>query len=181
MQWNVFQGKQFSLNEISRTPMVKNKVRVQLSDAKVSSSPDDVLVTHSLGSCIGVCLYDKAAKIGGMLHFQLPDSKADNTKAGEKPFMFADTGINLLIEKLFSMGASKKGLEVKVAGGAKMESGPKGFDIGKRNYLSLRKIMWKNGMFINGEDVGGSLARNMYLDISDGLVRVRCEGVYKEI
>jgi len=44
-------------------------------------------------------------------------------------------------------------MQVKIAGGAAMDTGPKGFDIGKRNHLALRKIMWKNGMFIDAEDV----------------------------
>jgi chemotaxis receptor (MCP) glutamine deamidase CheD len=42
--------------------------------------------------------------------------------------------------------------------------GPAGFDIGKRNYLAIRKILWSNtGMFINAEDVGGSAARSLYM------------------
>lgn len=161
--------------------MLKNKVSVYVSDARVSSDTDDVLTTHSLGSCIGVCLYDSVARVGGLLHFQLPDSKADNTKAGEKPFMFADTGMKLLISKMVSVGANKSRLRAKLAGGATMVTGPKGFDIGKRNYLAIRKIMWKNGLFVNGEDVGGSNPRNMYLDIADGTVTVRCGGVDKKL
>lgn len=157
------------------------KIIVHVSDAKVSNNPDDVIITYSLGSCIAVCLYDAASHVGGMLHYQLPDSTVDSERAKEKPFMFADTGIKLLVAKLASMGANTKRMRVKIAGGAEMETGPKGFDIGKRNHLAIRKLMWKNGMFIDAEDVGGNSPRNMYLNISNGEVTVRSNGCEKTI
>lgn len=159
--------------------MVKTRIVVDISDAKVSSNPADVLVTYSLGSCIGVCLYDAAACVGGMLHYQLPSSKMDQERARRKPLMFADTGMTRLLEKLVSMGANKKGMHVRLAGGAAMATGPQGFDIGKRNYLAIRKILWSNGMFINAEDVGGNAARNLYMDMADGTVTVRSSGLEK--
>jgi chemotaxis protein CheD len=62
-----------------------------------------------------------------------------------------------------------------------METGPKGFDIGKRNYLSIRKILWKNGMFIDAEDIGGFSPRNMYLNIANGDVTIRSDGMEKNL
>jgi chemotaxis protein CheD len=163
--------------------MSKQRKIIHVSDAKVSKDSNDLLITYSLGSCIGVCLYDPAAHIGGMLqlHYQLPDSKIDPDKAKEKPFMFADSGIKILVDKLVSMGANKKRMMIKIAGGANMDTGPKGFDIGKRNHLALRKIMWKNGIFIDSEDVGGNSPRNLYLDIADGSVTIKSNGVEKNL
>ena len=159
--------------------MVKTKVIVDISDAKVSNDSADQLVTYSLGSCIGVCLYDPAVRVGGMLHYQLPSSKMDARRAQSKPFMFADTGTRLLLEKLLSLGANKRRIQVKLAGGANMATGPQGFDIGKRNYLAIRKVLWSNGMFIDAEDVGGCSARNLYLDVADGAATVRSNGLEK--
>ena len=96
-------------------------------------------------------------------------------------YVSADTGMRILIEKLVSMGANKKRLQVKIAGGAMMEAGPKGFDIGKRNHLAFRKIMWKNGMFVDAEDVGGSMPRNMYMSIANGAVAVRSNGLERNL
>jgi chemotaxis protein CheD len=157
------------------------RIIVNVSDAKVSTNPSDVLVTYSLGSCIGVCLYDPVTNIGGMLHYQLPDSKMDAERAGTKPFMFADTGMKILVEKLIEMGAKKKRMQVKIAGGATMDTGPKGFDIGKRNHLAIRKIMWRNGMFIDSEDVGGISPRNLYMNMADGAITVRSNGLEKKL
>jgi chemotaxis protein CheD len=161
--------------------MVKTRVVIDISDAKVSDNPTDVLVTYSLGSCIGVCLYDPVTHLGGMLHYQLPTATMDPTRAQSKPFMFADSGMKLLMDKLLSMGAMKKRLQVRLAGGANMATGPEGFDIGKRNYLAIRKILWGNGMFIDAEDIGGNVARNLYLDVADGTVTIRSNGLEKHL
>ncbi len=161
--------------------MLKTRTIINVSDAKVSNNSADVLTTFSLGSCIGVCLYDSAKRAGGMLHYQLPDSKIDPQRAKEIPCMFADTGMKILVEKLVSMGANKKRMQIKIAGGAEMSTGPKGFDIGKRNYLAIRKILWKGGMFIDAEDVGGFSPRNVYMNIADGSVTVRSNGIEKSL
>jgi chemotaxis protein CheD len=160
---------------------LKKNIVVQVSDARVSKDPSAVLVTYSLGSCIAVSLYDASAKIGGMIHYQLPDSSMDTERAKKDPFMFADTGLEILIAKLGEMGAVKKRLDVKIAGGAAMASGPKGFDIGKRNFLSLRKVLWQHGIFLSGQDIGGDAPRNMYLDIETGTVLVKIQGQEKKL
>ncbi len=161
--------------------MSKRRIIVSVSDAKVSNKLVDILATYSLGSCIGVCLYDPATSVGGMLHYQLPNSTMDAKRAKEKPLMFADTGMEILIDKMSSMGAKKKRMQVKIAGGAAMEAGPGGFDIGKRNYLAIKKVLWQNGMFIDAEDVGGTSPRNMYMNIANGAVTIRTNSLEKSI
>ena len=160
---------------------MKKRIVVDISDAKISSNAQEVLTTYSLGSCIGVCMYDPVSHVGGMLHYQLPDSNLDKPKAERFPFMFADTGMAIMVKKLLAMGAGAKRMQVKIAGGASMSTGPKGFDIGKRNYLSIRKLLWKNGMFIDAEDVGGTSPRNMYLNVADGSVTIRSVGLEKTL
>ena len=161
--------------------MLKTKIIVDISDAKVSSNPMDVLATYSLGSCVAVCLYDPIVQVGGMLHFQLPNSNINEGKAKKKPFLFGDTGLQILLDKLISMGASKKNLQVKVAGAARMQTGPDGFDIGRRNYLAARRNLWLKGLFIDAEDIGGSSSRNIYMDMSDGTIIVKSVGKQKQL
>lgn len=160
---------------------MNKRIVVDISDAKVSSDQSETLTTYSLGSCIGVALFDPVAHVGGLLHYQLPTSTLDKPKAQKFPFMFADTGMAIVLKKLLAMGAGKKRMNIKIAGGATMNTGPKGFDIGKRNYLSIRKILWKHGLFIDGEDIGGSSPRNMYLSMKDGSVRIRSVGLEKTL
>ncbi|MGA2231014.1 MAG: chemotaxis protein CheD [Tepidisphaeraceae bacterium] len=147
---------------------------VAISDAKVSSSPQDVLLTYSLGSCIGVALYDRVAKVAGLLHYQLPTAAADPQRASEKPLMYADTGMRILMELMLRDGAEKHRMQVHLAGGANMLNDRGLFDIGRRNHASIRKILWQNGMLINAEHVGGTAPRNMEISVADGAVVIKC-------
>ena len=144
-----------------------------ISELHVSNKPDDVLITYSLGSCIGISAYDPHTRIGGMIHYMLPLSKISPEKASKKPAMFADTGVPLLLKKMFAMGASKDNLVLKIAGGSHLMDQNKVFNIGERNYLVLRKILWKNNILIKSEDVGGSLSRTLRLELETGLTTIK--------
>ncbi len=149
------------------------KLLVGVSDMKVSANEGDIIVTHSLGSCIGVTIYDPAAKVGGMLHYQLPTSEDSRERAAENPHMFADTGVPLLFKSAYRLGAEKKRIIVKVAGGSNVMDKTGFFQIGRRNYVSLKKILWKNGVLIDSEDVGGNSWRTMRLEIGSGRVLIK--------
>jgi chemotaxis protein CheD len=138
---------------------------------KVSSRGDDTIVTHALGSCLGVAVYDPSAKVGGILHVMMPVSSINPEKAKMNPYMFVDTGLPAFFKKIYELGGEKKRLIVKVAGGANVQgNGTDRFAIGKRNYIMLKKIFWKNGVLIESEDIGGSKARTMYIHIGSGRV-----------
>lgn len=147
---------------------------------KVLKDPNITLITFSLGSCIGVSLYDPAAKIGGLLHFMLPDSKIDPQKAQKNPWMFADSGIPLFFKEAYRLGAEKKRLEVKVVGGAQILDDSQFFNIGKKNYMALRKIFWANQVLISAEEVGGNVHRTLSLELSSGRTWVKIQGGQKK-
>lgn len=136
----------------------------------------DVLVTYALGSCIGIVVFDPIAKVGGMLHYMLPDSNLDQNKAKENPAMFADTGIPLLFKTCYKLGAEKKRMLVKVAGGASILDDTNYFRIGQKNIMAMRKIFWKNNVMIDKEDTGANYNRTLRLDMSTGKVFVRSSG-----
>jgi len=137
-------------------------VVVGISDCKVSNDLDSTLVTYALGSCIAVALYDPASKVGGLLHYMLPESSLDAQKAQQNPFMFADTGIKALLEAVTANGANARRLVVRLAGGAQVLDNEGVFQIGKRNYLAARKILWKAGILISAEAVGGEVSRTQW-------------------
>ena len=157
------------------------KIIVDISDARISKDVKDTLVTYSLGSCIGISLYDPVTKVGGMLHYQLPSSRMDTAKADRNPNMFADSGLSNLLKKMKVHGIEIKRLQVRVAGGAQMMNDSTMFNIGKRNYTAIRQILWKNAMFIDAEDVGGKSARNLSLEIDSGKVLVKSQGQTKQL
>lgn len=151
-------------------------VIVGVGDMKISDNPEVVLVTYSLGSCIGVGIYDPAARVGGLLHYMLPESSIDQTKARNAPFMFGDTGIPMLFKETYKLGAKKNRLSVVVVGGAEILDQKGFFNIGKRNYAVLRKLFWKNNVMIGFEDVGGNVNRTLKLEVGTGATWLKTSG-----
>jgi len=155
---------------------------VGISELKVSNNPDDVLVTFALGSCIAVAVYDPLVKVGGLLHYMLPDSTLDPQKAQNQPGMFADTGIPLLFRSCYLLGGQKKRMVVKVAGGARILDDTNFFRIGQKNITALRKIFWKNNVMIEAEDTGSNYNRTVRLDLSNGKFLIKSSmGMMKEL
>ncbi|MBF0100261.1 MAG: chemotaxis protein CheD [Desulfobacterales bacterium] len=154
---------------------------VGVSDMKVSNNIDETIVTYSLGSCIGVVIYDPVVKVGGILHYMLPESVLDKAKAEANPYMFADTGIPSLFKASYELGAKKQRMKVVVAGGAQIMDQKGFFNIGKRNYMALRKIFFKNNVLINYEDVGGNVNRTVRLKISTGDVYIKISSQEEKI
>lgn len=154
---------------------------VDIADFRVSTDACDTLVTYSLGSCIGVSIWDPEVRVGGMLHYMLPDSSLAPEKAEANPAMFADTGLPCLFRAAFEFGAVKKRLIVKIAGGSQLLDDNGTFNIGKRNYVMLRKLFWKNRVLIDAEDVGGSVGRTIRLDIDTGRVVLKIRGSEREL
>lgn len=149
---------------------------IGVSDMKVSNNSRDTLITYSLGSCIGVIIYDPTVKVGGLLHFMLPESELDKDKAQKNPYMFADTGIPSLFKQSYKLGAVKQRMRVVVVGGAQVLDQKGFFNIGKRNYMAVRKIFWKNKVMVDYEDIGGSVNRTVKLDIGSGDVWLKVSG-----
>jgi chemotaxis protein CheD len=149
---------------------------VGISDLKVSGNPAESMITYALGSCIAVAVYDPVAKVGGLLHFMLPDSTLDATKAKESPAMFADTGIPLLFKSCYRMGAEKKRMIVKVAGGASMLDESNFFRIGQKNIMAMRKLFWNNNVLIDAEDTGKNFNRTVRIEIGTGKFFIKRAG-----
>jgi chemotaxis protein CheD len=129
------------------------------------------IVTHALGSCVAVCLWDAQAKIGAMLHFLLPESRVNPERATRQPAAFADTGIPMLIAEAMRKGLRKKRCKAHLLGGAAVGT-PGGLDVGRRNALAARRILWQQGIFIDSEALGGSEPRTVNFSIGDGQIQV---------
>ena len=155
------------------------KRTVGVAELQVSSAPGEVLVTYALGSCLGICVYDPVARVGGMLHAMLPESSIDPEKAKARPAMFVDTGVPRLFRSCYRLGAVKERMLVKVVGGAssRADGEEDHFQVGKRNFTALRRLLRKNGVRLHAQDVGGGLSRTVSLRLEDGAVVVRTPGV----
>ncbi len=160
---------------------IKTNQTVGIAEMLVSSNPGELLVTYSLGSCIGLTLYDPVRVVGGLIHCMLPLSTADPEKAAKNPFMFTDSGVMALLKKMYERGAERERLIAKLAGAASICDQKNLFKIGERNYTIMRKILWKNNILIRGELVGGNTAKTMYLHMGDGRTVIKESGRMIEI
>jgi chemotaxis protein CheD len=151
---------------------------VSIADMKISDNSEDRLITYALGSCLGITVHDPVAGVGGMLHVMLPTSTIDPAKGEANPFMFVDTGVPRLFRDCVKAGAKRERLVVKVAGGSFSGEDERAdqFQIGKRNMIMLRKLLWENGFLLQGEEVGGRVSRTMALDVGSGAVTLKVNG-----
>ena len=149
-----------------------NIVTVGVGDLKIGRSPK--IIKTSLGSCVGVVLYDSIQKIGGMLHLMLPNI---NDRGG-KPSKYADTGIPLLLDLMLNQAKSKKNvLTAKIFGGAKMFNvSSELFDIGKSNIAETQRLLKHFSIRITASRVGGTKGHQITLDTETGIVQSRIFG-----
>ncbi|RLC08380.1 MAG: chemotaxis protein CheD [Deltaproteobacteria bacterium] len=151
---------------------------VVVGDMKVGKKKD-MLVTHALGSCLGLMVYDPIENVGGLLHAMLPLSKINLRKAEANPFMFVDTGVPELFRKVYDLGGQKARLIVKAAGCGQPLGNNEMFKIGERNYTILKKLLWKNNILLESEDIGGMISRTVHFDISTGQIVISSGGAKK--
>ena len=155
------------------TVATPRRLVVGIGELAVSDHADQVIVTHALGSCIAVCIFDPVAAVAAMLHFLLPDSRINEERARLQPATFADTGIPLLFRTAYQYGLDKKRAIVKLAGGAEtVDATGSAFMTGRRNALAARNLLWRNGVLIRAQDVGGVAARTVHLAVQDGRVQI---------
>lgn len=143
-------------------------IRIGMADLNVCKAPD-IITTLGLGSCIGLTLYDPVTKIGGMVHYMLPDSTTilDNSNIAK----FADTGIPELLQRVLKAGANRNSLEAKIAGGAKMFAvswSSNIGNIGERNTIAAKEILKKLNIKLVAEDTGLNFGRTVELHCDTG-------------
>ena len=155
------------------------KLVVSIADMKLSGDESTLIITYGLGSCLGITVHDPVAKIGGMVHVMMPTSTVNPAKAQANPFMFMDTGVPAFLQEMEAAGASRHRWVVKAAGGASTVNDH--FAIGKRNCVTLRKVLWRCGILIDAQDIGGSEARTMSLEIATGKVWLSHRGQRREL
>jgi chemotaxis protein CheD len=139
-----------------------------VADCLVSVNPAHSIATYALGSCIAVAVHDPVAIVGGLLHFLLPYSTLDPDRARENPFVYGDSGVPELVRRCLDAGARRRRLVVRAAGGATVLDKHGFFDVGRKNYLSLQKALWKSGLALDAERIGGVVARSLRLDVGSG-------------
>ena len=151
---------------------MSSEIKVSISDYKISESPDK-LITIGLGSCVGIAIYDKTRKIGGLSHIMLPDSSF--FKSDQKPEKFADLAIVKMVNEITG-GKKTRGLVAKIAGGSSMfnfNDNKATGNIGDRNVQAVEEKLKELGIPILASHTGGKIGRTMIVDLDEFIVNIR--------
>ena len=157
-------------------PAPRNQLIVGMGDMLVSSDTAASLVTYSLGSCVGVAIYDPIAKVGGLLHAMLPDSTINLERAAQRPYMFVDTGLPAMFHAVYALGGVKSRLVIKLVGGAQFLDEKKIFRIGHRNVETTLAMLARNGVHLAASETGGRESRTIRLDLGNGTLTLDLPG-----
>lgn len=152
---------------------VMKQIIVGIADMKVGSGTDEI-VTYALGSCIGVCMYDEIAQIGGMLHAMLPKQGPNANLADTDKYV--DSGIVHLYRILCRRGAGTGRIKAKIIGGANMfrfDKSGRAIDIGTLNVKEAKQSLVRFGIPITAEMTGGDTGRTVYFTAGTGEVKIR--------
>ena len=147
-------------------------IKVGMADLKTCLPPNGI-TTLGLGSCVGIALRDKNNKVGGLAHIMLPDSTviANQTNVAK----FADTGIVELIKQMEKLGAVKRNMVAKIAGGATMfaVSSRTSLNVGERNVEAVKNKLKELGIPILAEDTGLNYGRTVifYPETGDYVIK----------
>ena len=147
------------------------KIIVGIAEGKTAKH-GETLISYALGSCVGVCLYDRKHKIAGLAHIILPETSFAVDRQNE--YKFASEGVRQLIGEMRRQGAEKRFMVAKIAGGAKMfTSAENKWNIGERNVERVKKTLSEEGIRLLAEDTGKDYGRTIALMSEDGSLEVR--------
>lgn len=158
---------------------MSNLTIVGVGDFTASKNPAVTIKTFALGSCVAVIMLHPPTRTVGMVHVALPDSSVAYGKNNNRPGYFADTGIPALLQEMEKLGANSagnKGMVVKLAGGAKVLDPNNVFNVGKRNILAIKKILWSLGMGPVAEDLGENFSRTVTVEVKTGRITISSPG-----
>jgi len=152
---------------------VAELIKVSMADYKVGRNPAS-LISYGLGSCVGIAFFEPIAKVGGLAHIMLPDSK--QARLSDNPAKFADTCLPLMLSDILKMGALKSRITAKIAGGAQMFAFANTTDIlrvGARNAEAVRLMLKKMEIRLVADDTGGNFGRTVELKLDTGIYRIK--------
>lgn len=152
---------------------------VGIGELAVSGKMGIVIKTLALGSCVAVAVFSKKSHVAGLLHVQLPESIINQALASRLPGAFVDTGISLLLSELAKFDCMPSDLIVKLIGGAQIVYPNNTFNIGKRNYLAVKRVLRANRLFPVSEEVGGNISRSVSIAVGLSDVLIHTPG-YKD-
>lgn len=147
-----------------------------VGEYSATNRPGEVLKTMALGSCVGFIVLEPKSRTVGMAHIALSDSKINTTMSVKQPGRFVDMAVPALLNLVAKQSKTRSGYIIKLVGGAQVAQMKDIFNIGKRNILAIKKILWQMKLVPVAEDLGGQISRTVTVDVNTGKVILHSPG-----
>jgi chemotaxis protein CheD len=139
---------------------------------EIAVAQGDGVLRTLLGSCIGLALYDRRGKVGGLAHVVLPKSRGKD----ELPGKFVDTAIPALVREMQALSGQPLKPQARIAGGANMFATTVTNTVGRQNIEACEQVLAEFGIPLVGRHCGGEKGRRMMLDTSNGVITIEIVG-----
>ncbi len=159
--------------ETGEAAKISPSQEVYLHPGQTYISAEPVQISMILGSCAGVCLYDRRKAIGGATHYMLPQWDGP----GAPSTRYGDVALDILLRQFQIHGSSFSDLEAKIFGGACMFQAFRA-EVGGEDHIGLRNIQIalqtfsRLGIVIAARDTGGENGRKIKMQSDTGSVAV---------
>lgn len=145
------------------------EVRLNLGDLFITSRRDVVLTCLGLGSCIGLFMQDRTARISGGAHILLPERSTTNQDG--RGFYDAAAAIAEMLRQFATKGSTLANIRAKFAGGANVLA--TSMQVGLQNQQMVTHLLQRERIFIAGTDIGGGYCRSVRFDSETGDMKVK--------
>ncbi len=136
-------------------------LKIFIYPGKLFASEIPYHISTILGSCVSVCLFDEVRRIGGMNHYMLPLWNGEGLASPK----YGNVAIDLLLQRMYSLGCRKNDIKAKVFGGASViKTTCELYNIGERNIQLAQEMLSKENIKIIASSVGGVNGRKILMD-----------------
>lgn len=146
---------------------------VKILPGEYFATRDGTLIVTVLGSCVSACIRDPIAKIGGMNHFLLPNDENTSNTYNSASARYGTYAMEVLINELLKLGASRNRLEAKVFGGGNVLKGLTLNNVGQRNAEFILEYLQEESIPLVAKDLLDQYPRKVYFFPETGEVKVR--------
>jgi chemotaxis protein CheD len=137
-----------------------NSEAVKVLPGEYSVTTNDMVLVTVLGSCVSACIRDSVRGIGGMNHFMLAESRDQGAVSASA--RYGAYAMEILINHLLKLGASRQNLEAKVFGGGHVLASLSSSNVGERNAAFVLDFLKTENIRVVAKDLLDVTPRKVY-------------------
>jgi len=139
-----------------------------------------LILEASLGTCVGLAIWDPEAGIGGLYHLLLAEPRT--SEGSYQPEKYATTGLPIFLKALLKAGATHPNLKAWIAGGAlvgPLEKYDLDLDIGGRTAERVMEFLADQKISVNKSETGGFFTCALLLNMQTWECGIEPAGIEK--